>query len=167
MRASLTIDTEIGPLTVTETNGAIAALDWGVTAVAPAKTPLLAEAARQIRAYLARRQHSFDLPLQLAGSPFQQQVYRAMMAIPYGAVRSYGDIAKEVDAGPRAVGGACAANPLPILVPCHRVVAAGRKLGGYSGHGGLATKRFLLGIEGAMLDLRASGPEVTRRRGPR
>ena len=154
MRASLTLDTEIGPLTVTELDGAIAALDWGTQALAPTKTPLLAEASRQVKAYLAGRLRSFDLPLAPAGSPFQRRVFEATRAIPYGTVMSYGDLARAVDSAPRAIGGACGANPLPLPVPCHRVVASDRRLGGYSGHGGLATKRFLLGLEGALLDLR-------------
>jgi methylated-DNA-[protein]-cysteine S-methyltransferase len=154
MRASMTLATDIGSLTITELDGAIAALDWGAQAVTPTKTPLLTEASRQIKAYLAGRLRNFDLPLALAGSPFQRRVFAAMRDIPYGTVMSYGDLARVVDSAPRAIGGACGANPLPILVPCHRVVASGRKLGGYSGHGGLGTKRFLLGLEGALLDLR-------------
>jgi methylated-DNA-[protein]-cysteine S-methyltransferase len=154
MRASLTLETEIGPLTVTEADGAIAALDWGARAARPQPTPLLQEAARQLKAYLAGRLTAFDLPLAQAGSPFQRRVFAAMRAIPYGAVMSYGDLARTVDSAPRAIGGACGANPLPILVPCHRVVASGKRLGGYGGHGGLATKRYLLGLEGALVALR-------------
>ncbi|MCI0431682.1 MAG: methylated-DNA--[protein]-cysteine S-methyltransferase [Rhodospirillales bacterium] len=154
MRASLTLKTQIGPLTVTELDGAIAALDWGTRAAAARKTPLLAEAARQIAAYLAGRLRTFELPLLISGSPFQACVFEAMRAIPYGRVMSYGELARVVDSAPRAIGGACGANPLPILVPCHRVVASGHRLGGYSGHGGLDTKRFLLRIEGAAVDLR-------------
>ena len=154
MRASITLTTEIGSLTLTERDDAIAALDWGAQAATPAKTPLLAEAARQIKAYLAGRLRSFDLPLAIAGSPFQRRVFAAMREIPYGTVMSYGDLARLVDSAPRAIGGACGANSLPILVPCHRVVASGRRLGGYSGFGGLKTKRFLLGLEGGLLDLR-------------
>jgi methylated-DNA-[protein]-cysteine S-methyltransferase len=154
MRASITLETEIGPLTVTESDGAIAALDWGARASAPRTTPLLAEAARQIRAYLAGTLCGFDLPLAVAGSPFQRRVFAAMREIPYGGVMSYGDLARKVDSAPRAIGGACGANPLPLLVPCHRVIASGRRLGGYGGHGGLATKRFLLELEGALAGLR-------------
>jgi methylated-DNA-[protein]-cysteine S-methyltransferase len=154
MRASLTLETEIGPLTITECEGAIAALDWGARASAPRRTPLLAEAARQIRAYLAGTLRGFDLPLALAGSAFQRRVFAAMREIPYGAVMSYGDLARTLDSAPRAIGGACGANPLPILVPCHRVVASGKRLGGYGGPGGLQTKRFLLGLEGSLHDLR-------------
>lgn len=153
-RASLTLETEIGPLTLTQSGGAIVALDWGTRAAAPEATPLLNEAARQVRAYLAGRLKRFELPIALIGSPFQRRVFEAMRAIPYGSVISYGDLARAVDSAPRAIGGACAANPAPILVPCHRVVASGGRLGGYSGHGGLATKRFLLRIEGAAVDLR-------------
>lgn len=154
MRASVTLETEIGPLTVTEADGAIAALDWGARAAAPEPTPLLAEAARQIRAYLKRRLKQFDMPLAVGGSDFQRRVFEAMRAIPYGAVMSYGDLARAVDSAPRAVGGACGANPLPLFIPCHRVVASGRRLGGYGGHGGLATKRYLLRLEGALVGLR-------------
>src|SRR5437867_12225624 len=118
MRASMTLATEIGSLTVTELDGAIAALDWGAQAVTPTKTPLLTEASRQIKAYLDGRLRNFDLPLALAGSPFQCRVFAAMRDIPYGTVMSYGDLARVVDSAPRAIGGACGANPLPILVPC-------------------------------------------------
>ena len=154
MRASVTLETEIGPLTVTEADGAIAALDWGARAARPARTPLLNEAARQIKAYLAGRLTEFDLPVTLSGSEFQRRVFAAMRAIPYGRVMSYGDLARAVDSAPRAVGGACGANRVAILVPCHRVVASGRRLGGYGGPGGLATKRYLLGLEGTLKGLR-------------
>ena len=154
MRASLTLETEIGPLTVTEADGAIAAIDWGARAARPARTPLLNEAARQIKAYLAGRLTEFDLPVAPGGSEFQRRVFEAMRAIPYGRVMSYGDLARVTGSAPRAVGGACGANRVAILVPCHRVVASGRRLGGYGGPGGLATKRYLLGLEGALKGLR-------------
>ena len=154
MRASLTLETEIGPLTVTEADGAIAAVDWGARAARPARTPLLNEAARQIKAYLAGRLTEFDLPVAPGGSEFQRRVFEAMRAIPYGRVMSYGDLARAIDSAPRAVGGACGANRLAILVPCHRVVASGQRLGGYGGPGALATKRYLLGLEGALKGLR-------------
>ena len=154
MRASLTLETEIGPLTVTEADGALAALDWGARAAAPRSTPLLKEAARQIRAYLQGRLEEFDLPLAISGSEFQRRVFAAMRRIPYGQVMSYGDLARATGSAPRAVGGACGANPLPLFIPCHRVVASGGRLGGYGGHGGLATKRYLLGLEGALAGLR-------------
>lgn len=77
---------------------------------------------------------TFDLPLAVAGTPFQQRVWRAISAIPCGETRSYGDLARELETSPRAVGGACRANPLPLLVPCHRVIAADGGNGGFMGH---------------------------------
>ena len=80
-------------------------------------------------------------------SEFQQAVWRAMLAIPTGETRTYGQVAAEIGGQARAVGGACGANPIPIIIPCHRIVAANH-LGGYSGRGGLATKQKLLKHEG-------------------
>ena len=79
-----------------------------------------------------------------------------MCEIPQGALRTYGDIADEIGSSARAVGTACGRNPIPIIVPCHRIVAAGGGIGGYSGRGGTATKRQLLDLEGVRLDRQAS-----------
>lgn len=146
---SVTVPSPLGMLTVTEEDGAITRLRWRGTAATPAPTPLLAEAARQLAAYFDKSLRDFDLPLRPAGSPFQQAVWRAMCRIPAGATRSYGAIAAEVGAPAQAVGGACGSNPIPIIIPCHRILATGGALGGYSGQGGNATKRFLLTLEGA------------------
>jgi methylated-DNA-[protein]-cysteine S-methyltransferase len=104
-------------------------------------------AARQLSEYLEGRRRHFELDLHLVGTPFQQDVWRALGEIPYGQVASYGEVAAAVGRpnAYRAVGNANAANPWPIIVPCHRVVAAGG-LGGYAG--GLDVKRFLLHLEG-------------------
>ncbi len=91
-----------------------------------------------------------DIPLRPDGSVFQKQVWNAMTAIPSGATRSYGELARELDSAAQAVGNACGANPIPILIPCHRVVGASG-LGGYSGGDGLTTKTALLRLEGALL----------------
>lgn len=146
---SVTAPSALGMLTVTEVGGAIVTLRWQGTAATAAPTPLLAEAARQLAAYFDKRLGDFDLPLRPAGSPFQQAVWLAMCRIPAGATRSYGAIAAELGAPARAVGGACGANPIPIIIPCHRILATGGSLGGYSGQGGNATKLFLLALEGA------------------
>jgi len=146
---SVTVPSPLGLLTVTEADGAITLLRWQGTAATPAPTPLLAEAARQLAAYFDKHLRDFDLPLRPAGSPFQQAVWLAMCRIPAGATRSYGAIAAEVGAPARAVGGACGTNPIPIIIPCHRILATGGSLGGYSGQGGNATKLFLLALEGA------------------
>lgn len=109
--------------------------------------PLLAEAERQLAAYFSGRLTSFDLPLAPEGSPFAGKVWGLMQQIPHGETRSYGSLARALNSSARAVGRACGANPLPILVPCHRVVGAGGRLCGYSGQGGIATKARLLALE--------------------
>jgi O-6-methylguanine DNA methyltransferase len=112
-----------------------------------------AAAARQLGEYFLGRRREFELELALYGTPFQLRVWRALCAIPYGALRSYGDIARAVGrpgAG-RAVGQAVGSNPIPIVIPCHRVIASDGSIGGYSC--GLAIKHRLLALEGAELDL--------------
>lgn len=88
-----------------------------------------------------------SFPLACRGTPFQQRVWRALVAIPPGKVKSYGQIAAALGTHPRAVGGACRANPFPLFIPCHRAVAA-EGLGGFMGKEGLAIKRWLLDHEG-------------------
>ena len=144
----ITVQSPIGPLTLAEADGCITRLDWRA-ARRNTETPLLREARRQLLAYFAGSLREFDLPLSLGGSPFQLRVWQAMQRIPYGSTRSYGELAHDTDSAPRAVGYACGSNPLAIIVPCHRVLAAGRRIGGYSGGEGIATKRRLLEIESA------------------
>ncbi len=139
-------DTPVGPLTIHEENGAITALTWGGRF--GKSSDLLDRAAKQLKEYFDGTRHSFDLPLSPAGTDFQQRVYRAMLAIPYGETRSYGEIAEELEGCARAVGSACGSNPIPVIIPCHRVLASGGRAGGYSGMGGLATKKRLLDLEG-------------------
>ena len=109
----------------------------------------LAPALRQLEEYFQGRRKDFDLPLAAAGTQFQQSVWRALIAIPYGEVRSYGDIAKAIKRprAVRAVGAANGRNPLPIVVPCHRVIGSNGALTGFAG--GLQAKRTLLRLEGA------------------
>lgn len=114
--------------------------------------PVLAEAQTQLREYFSRLRRSFDLPLDLRGTPFQREVWAAVACIPYGQTITYGDLAQRLGRGPgsaRAVGSAVGANPLPILIPCHRVVGAGGSLVGYGG--GLEAKAVLLRLEGVAL----------------
>src|SRR5690606_21932567 len=102
-------------------------------------------------------------PLAPAGSPFEQKVWAAMQRIPYGTTQRYGEIARLVGGVPRAVGVACGRNPIPIIIPCHRIIgtsASGNRLGGYSGRGGAETKQFLLGLEGAALPFGLPGPRT-------
>lgn len=109
----------------------------------------LAAACAQLREYFEGRREQFQLRLQLAGTDFQRSVYQALQAIPFGETRSYGELARAVGrpTATRAVGTANGRNPLPIIVPCHRVIAADGGLGGYSG--GAAIKRWLLSHEGS------------------
>lgn len=114
--------------------------------VAP-RTPLAKETVRQLRAYARDPRFEFGLPLAPAGTAFQRRVWAGIAAIPSGKTRSYGEIATAIGSGPRAVGNACGANPYPIVVPCHRVVATGSGLGGFARNRGgflLDVKRWLL-----------------------
>lgn len=145
---SLCIDTPVGRLTIDEQNEVIVAIAWNDTPAGNG-SPLLDEAARQLAAYFAGGLRQFELPLAASGTEFDRQVRAAMQAIPYGETRTYGDLAHATDSGPRAIGRACGRNPIPIIVPCHRVLAAGG-LGGYSGGAGLPTKEWLLGLEAGL-----------------
>ena len=144
----ISLNTPIGTLTVFEDNNAIVAVDWG-RAPEPEETPLLKAAKDQLHAYFGRKLRDFDLPLRPAGSEFDKAVWDVMCEIPYGRTLTYGEVAARIGGIARAVGGACGRNPIPIIIPCHRVTAAHGRPGGYSGAGGLATKRALLHLEGA------------------
>ncbi len=145
----LSMHSPIGDLTVSEENGAIVALDWG-WGRDQETTPLLQRARDQLNAYFDGDPVDFDLPLNPAGSAFQRRVWKAMCDIPAGGTETYGSLAGRIEGIARAVGTACGKNPIPIIIPCHRVVAA-NSLGGYSGDGGLDTKVALLRLEGALL----------------
>ncbi len=118
---------------------------------APPGSLLARETVRQLRAYLKDPHFAFALPLAPAGTPFQRRVWAQIGAIPSGQTRCYGDLAEALKSVPRAVGGACGANPYPLVVPCHRVVARGGGLGGFARERGgllLDIKRWLLDHEG-------------------
>jgi len=146
----LSLETQFGRLTVSEEKGRIVALHWGGRAKGTA-SPLLIEAKKQLLEYFAGRRRAFDLPLAPAGTPTELRVWQLMAAIPYGETRSYGDLGRDLGLAPRAVGRACGMNRLPILIPCHRVIASDGRLGGYSGGEGAETKRRLLQLEHALL----------------
>jgi methylated-DNA-[protein]-cysteine S-methyltransferase len=140
--------TPLGDLTVSEDEGSIIALDWG-RGRDQHETPLLVAARAQLQDYFDGTLMVFDLPLAPEGSAFRQRVWAAMCAIPAGETRSYGSVARGLGSAARAVGGACGANPIPILIPCHRIVSEQGAVGGYSGGDGPATKRILLALEAA------------------
>jgi methylated-DNA-[protein]-cysteine S-methyltransferase len=149
--ARITVPSPVGDLTLSEQDGAIVALAWGhtnPTGGPGTSTPLLNAAAEWLRGYFAGKVTSpLALSMAPSGSEFQRRVWQAMTEIPPGKTLTYGDVAKQLGSAPRAVGGACGANPIPILIPCHRIVGSNGGLGGYSGSGGLTTKRALLDLE--------------------
>jgi methylated-DNA-[protein]-cysteine S-methyltransferase len=141
----LSLHTPLGPLTLSEEDGAIVAVDWG-WGRDQTETPLLRHSREQMQAYFDGALQTFDLPLAPTGTTYRRRVWQALSDIPYGQTRTYQQIAAVAGGSPRSVGGANGANPIPIIVPCHRVVATGG-IGGYSGCNGIVTKRFLLTIE--------------------
>lgn len=156
MNSFVVHETPIGRLLLASTGGALVHVQFlkGVDLAYPKgwepgdPNGALAETARQLDAYFAGELRVFDLPLALAGTPFQQRVWDALRAIPFGKTISYADLATTVGSGSRAVGGANGANPIGIIVPCHRVITSAGGLGGYAG--GIEQKRRLLEHEGAL-----------------
>lgn len=154
MTRTLQIETPVGPVMITATDKAITSIRFGTetpensTSTAdPASAPLLQEAARQLREYFSGTRRDFTLPLEPDGTPFQKTVWQALLTIPYGETRTYGQIAVQIDHNKsfRAVGMANNRNPIVIVVPCHRVLGYDGKLTGYAG--GLDIKGQLLDIE--------------------
>ena len=129
-------------------------LSPSVPAKAPRRDSLAYLACIQLQAYLDNPCYAFDLPLALSGTHHRLQVWEAMQRIAAGRTRTYGELARELGSSARAVGGACGANPIPVVVPCHRVIAANRSLGGFMGSREdgfeLGIKRWLLEHEGAI-----------------
>ncbi|MBO4649320.1 MAG: methylated-DNA--[protein]-cysteine S-methyltransferase [Lentisphaeria bacterium] len=152
MKYSLSVDTPIGKITLTSDGRAVTGvtLSGGIPAekLPERRTALLEKAAGQLLEYFRGERKTFDLPLDPAGTAFQRKVWRELERIPFGTVATYGEIAARTGRpkGARAVGQANHCNPIPILIPCHRVVAAGGMLGGYGG--GTALKIRLLELEG-------------------
>jgi methylated-DNA-[protein]-cysteine S-methyltransferase len=141
------IDTQFGTLTLSEDNGMIVRLDWGVSGAGD-RSAVLDAARTQLAEYDTGTRTAFDLPLRVNGSRVQQDVCAAMSAIPFGDTCTYGDIAKQLGIPAQVVGQACGGNPIPIIIPCHRVMGA-KGLTGFSGAGGVETKVALLRHEGA------------------
>jgi methylated-DNA-[protein]-cysteine S-methyltransferase len=160
----LSLHSPVGDLSLSEEDGRIVALDWG-WGRDQTETPLLRRARDLLQAYFDAAPVTFDLPLAPHGSPYCQRVWLELQRIPPGETRTYGEVARAAGGSPRAVGRANAVNPIPILIPCHRVVASAGP-GGYSGAGGLATKRALLALEALALPLapapRRAGPAGAR-----
>jgi methylated-DNA-[protein]-cysteine S-methyltransferase len=145
--ARRSITTQFGALTVLEKAGQIVGLDW-TRVMHDDDSDVLREAIAQLKAYDAGKLEVFDLPLKVNGSVFQRDVCDAMQAIPFGYTRTYGEIASDLGVPAQAVGQACGGNPIPVIIPCHRVMGA-KGLTGFSGRGGVETKVALLRHESA------------------
>ncbi|QIB66172.1 methylated-DNA--[protein]-cysteine S-methyltransferase [Kineobactrum salinum] len=151
---SCTMDSPLGPLQLLSDSGALWAIHFPEQHNGAPDTPddsVLQRARYQLQEYFAGTRRHFDLPLAPRGSPFQQQVWQVLQSIPYGELRSYRDIALALrrPTASRAVGAANGRNPLPIVIPCHRVIGSNGQLTGYAG--GLDLKHTLLCLEGAQL----------------
>ncbi|MBC6405225.1 MAG: methylated-DNA--[protein]-cysteine S-methyltransferase [Rhodospirillales bacterium] len=144
---SASMITPLGGFGLIERGGAIVEAYWCDREEAPA-TPLLTSAMQQLKAYFDGSLRQFGLPLAPGGGPFQQAVCTALLAIPYGRTKTYGEIARDLGSYGQPVGAACGRNPIPLLIPCHRVLSA-QGLGGFSARGGVETKIALLQHEGA------------------
>lgn len=146
--------TSIGTGLVSATEAGICQVDLPSYEVAPSlsnESNFTRQAAALLERYFRKERVVFDLPIDLSGlPPFRRRILTLALQIPYGAVYTYGDLAKRAGCtgAARAVGGAMAANPVPVIIPCHRVVAASGKLTGYSGPGGIEMKKYLLSLEG-------------------
>lgn len=147
----LVIPSPIGPLTLFEDDWNLIAIEAGAAPTSGSLTPGLKEAKQQLDAYFDGKLKSFDLQIAPPGTPRQREIWEAMIAIPYGETRTYGELANTLDSAPRAIGGACAKNPLPIIIPCHRVLGSDGGVGFYSFAEGPETKKRLLTLEGAKL----------------
>jgi methylated-DNA-[protein]-cysteine S-methyltransferase len=144
----------LGPIRLVEEEGCLTRLSWGRdedSHLEPGSqtSPLLDLALAQLDEYFHGHRDAFDLPLAPRGTAFQQKVWQALCRIPFGETWSYAALARRVDSVARAVGQACGANPIPIIIPCHRVLPESGALGGFSAVGGAESKSFLLELEGA------------------
>lgn len=161
--AGIALETPIGVLHIVATPKGVAQIDFvrprrgrgrsarpTSTAAAKQARSHIANAIRQIREYFSGRRKDFDLPLDLHGTPNQQMVWQGLLEIPFGKTKTYGELAGNIGAprAARAVGTACGSNPVPLIVPCHRVIGSTGGLHGYGG--GLWRKKLLLELEGAL-----------------
>jgi len=142
--------TPVGALSLFEEDNHIIVVEWGQMPPGT-ETALLKEAKAQLSAYFSAKLTQFDLPLKPHGSVHQKKVWARMQQIPFGKTCTYGDIARNIQSAAQAVGGACGKNPIPILIPCHRVIGANGKMTGYSGGDGIESKQQLLRMEDAVL----------------
>lgn len=149
------VPSPIGPLGIRTSHDLVSGVEFLDRRTKPfaSNDPFALEIARQLHDYFCGAGSGFSLPLDLVGTDFQRRVWRVLAGIKPGTTRTYGDIATELNTSPRAVGNSCRSNPIPIIIPCHRVISASG-IGGFSGTSGgwrLEIKRWLLQHEGVSL----------------
>lgn len=154
MCAHFVMDSPIGRLAIHTRDGKVTQVDYGVRRAVSHRLldPLHRKIKQQVQAYFSRPTTCFSLPMSLQGTPFQKKVWRALQKIPASQTMSYGELASRLHTSARAVGNACRANPVPLIVPCHRVIAK-TGIGGFSGATRgkpIDRKRWLLQHEGAL-----------------
>lgn len=152
--STLTIDSPLGLIALGAIDGVLTSLEIGVSEPqdTPDLQPVLTRAASQLREYFQGVRTTFDLPLSAGGTDFQDEIWQTLLEIPYGVTMSYEQLGEAAGhpGKARAVGGAVGKNPIPIIIPCHRVVGASGALTGYSGGSGVPTKVALLQLEGIL-----------------
>jgi len=152
--SALTIDSPLGLITLRAVDGVLTSVEIGVSQQENSEglQPVLTRAASQLAEYVHGVRTSFDLPLSAGGTDFQDEIWQTLLQIPYGVTLSYEQLGEAAGhpGKARAVGGAVAKNPIPIIIPCHRVVGANGALTGYSGGSGVPTKVALLQLEGVL-----------------
>ena len=149
MTTQATLDSPLGPLALTSDGEFLIRLDIGKRVPRSSSDAVIELATRQLDEYFAGTRTTFDLPLKARGTAFQEAIWKALQDIRHGHTTSYGELGSAVGkpGSARAVGGAVGANPLPIVIPCHRVLASDRRITGYSGGEGIPTKEKLLDLE--------------------
>ena len=152
MTETCTLESPLGTLLLVSSKSKLTRLVWGADAARlqrapPCQSPVLEHAREELIAYFSGSKQGFTVPIEPTGTAFQNMVWQSLRTLPHGQTTSYGELASGVGKpqGARAVGGAVGANPIPIIIPCHRVLRVGNRLGGFSG--GLAIKRQLLRLE--------------------
>lgn len=143
--SQISFHSPVGELSIAEDEGFIVSVDWGWGSIQE-ETPLLQEAKKQFDAYFDGQLKQFNLPIRPFGTAYQLKVWQALQTIPFGETLSYQELAQIVGGSPRSIGGANGANPIPLIIPCHRVIGKSG-LGGYSGGEGIETKEYLLNME--------------------
>jgi methylated-DNA-[protein]-cysteine S-methyltransferase len=151
IEATRSFDSPIGHINLTARDNKVVALTMGGPSLPNiGKAPVLDDAEKQLKRYFAGKSKTLDFAVEATGTEFQRQVWQEIAKIPFGETKTYGDIATAIGRpkAVRAVGGAVGANPVPLVIGCHRVLGSSGKITGYSGGDGLPTKRWLLALEG-------------------